>query len=590
MRCFECGHLNPSGAQFCNYCGRRMTKQLIILDSQSPNEVIHGAGDGFHPARFAQDDTNNSEHESARTVKKADRFMPDQSEIAAAQSAFHPARFSVPGLRPNSPLPNTASSRDTESAATGGARLLGESTKVPSSVCSVTNEDEYNMHSPWFHAASIHYAEKSSNSTFRATEQEKPDVVNEDEIANRAWRIPRIFNNRGTSRLYSDTPMEEIMIEPPPKVDGLFRANWKSVFFAPTITLVLIVTLLAMILLMRGSNLPFYSALIAVMFVAGLSGGIAEYLLQAAQWRAKQELKKFKYIEYLEKLESAWNKRTERQLQMLTLRNPSIEGCIALMESRSERIWERTEKDDDFLCARVGRGKRAFELGILMPPVSYEEKEAELHTRMRDLVEAHRYISPAPVLLDLKMQTMVGILGNSSETSLVIQNIIIQLATFHSPEEVEFVLMGTGMKDTARAKIFQLPHVHRICDTDEAQFSTVRSVLEQRSLMLGQPDHDAKAVKKRFLVLFILEVAELTELDFEMLPLLLNPEYNTCVILQSAAPNRFPVQTEMILKVSGTDGEICRNQSDEAPQYICLDLISAEQMSRFLSSLRGYQS
>lgn len=589
MRCFECGHLNPAGAQFCNLCGRRMTKQLIVLDGQPPNEAKSGAGDGFHPARFAQYDTNKTENENTRTAMKAERSS-ETLDIVVARSAFHPARFSAPGISMKSPASNSVSLRDTESSATSNDMLFKKSSNPPASVSSAVGENDYSTRSPWFHFASFHHAEKPNSNTLRATEQEKSVLIKEDEIAKRAWRIPRPFDKRGTNRFYNDTPIEEIMIEPPPKVDGLFRANWKYVFFAPSIVLSLITTLLVMILLSHASSLSFYAVLIGAMFVVGLSGGIAEYLLQTSQWRANQKLKKLQYTEYLEKLEHAWNQRAERQLQMLTLQNPSIEGCIALMKSRSERIWERTEKDDDFLCVRVGRGERAFELGILMSPISYEEREAELHTRMRDLVEAHRYISPAPVLLDLKMQSMIGMLGDPNETSPVIQSFIIQLATFHSPEEVEFVLLGAEKNATDWAKISQLPHVQQIIETTEDEVNAVRSVFEQRSRKLGQHGQDAEKVKNRFVVLFVLEGAELTKSDLETLPLFGNRAYKTCVIIQSASQARLPMHTELILRVANRDGEIYRDQSDEAPQQICLDLISNEQMGRFLSALRVHQS
>lgn len=588
MRCFECGYLNSAGARICVNCGKQMTKQLITLEGHSPSAATNRAGYGFHPARITHHDTIKTENESARTPMKADRTSEQSS--AAPKSAFHPARLSTAGLSPKSPLPDTAGSRESESVATSDAMKDRKSIRVLAGMKTAIDGKDSSVRAPWFHAASLHHADRSIKSDPRAMEQEKSSFINELETAKRAWRTPRPFDIRGTNRFFNDTPIEEIMIEPPPKIDRPFRANWKSVLFAPAMVLLLFATLLAMVLLMRASSLTFYIVLIAVMLGIGLLGGTAEYLLQALQWRADQERKKLNYIEYLETLEYAWNMRAERQLQTLNLQNPSIEGCIAFMESRSERIWERTQKDDDFLCVRVGRGERAFELGILMSPTSFEEREAELHTQMRALVEAHRSVSPAPVLLDLKMKTMIGILGNSAETSSVIQNIIIQLATFHSPQEVEIILLGADRKDTDWAKISQLPHIHRAGETDGAEASAMRSELEKRIRMLHQPDHDAEGMEKRFLVLFLLQGGELTESDFETLPLLAKRAKRICVIVQSASQTRFPMQTELILKVANRDGEIYRNQSDETPQQICLDSISTEQMSRFLGALHVHPS
>jgi S-DNA-T family DNA segregation ATPase FtsK/SpoIIIE len=275
---------------------------------------------------------------------------------------------------------------------------------------------------------------------------------------------------------------------------------------------------------------------------------------------------------------------------MLTLQNPSIEGCIALLESRSERVWERTERDDDFLCVRVGKGERAFELGILMRPISFEEREAELYKSMQALVETHRHISPAPVLLDLRMRTRIGIVGNSAVTSPIIQNIIFQLTTFHSPKEMEIIPLGADRNDTDWAKIFQLPHVLRMGETYEAEVCAVQSLLKLRSQMLHQPVHDAEIGENRFLILFLIQGEERVESDFEALTLLAARGFKTCVIAQRTTQTIFPPQTELIINVTNGGGEIYRNQMDEAPLQISLDSISTEQSSRFLGALRGFQS
>jgi len=415
-------------------------------------------------------------------------------------------------------------------------------------------------------------------------------VTIEAESAKSVWRLPRLFDKRGTNRLYSDTPIEEIMIEPPPKTGESFRANWKSVLFAPAIVLSLIAALLALILLNSTSSSTFYILLFAAMVVVGLFGGIAEYLLQASQWRKDEELKKLEYIKYLEKLEREWNSRTERQLQMLTLQNPSIEGCIALLESRSERVWERKEKDDNFLCVRVGKGERPFELGILMSPVSFEEREAELYKRTQALVESHRHISPAPALLDLKMRTVIGILGNSAATLPIIQNIIFQLAMFQSPKDVGFILLGAKRNHTDWANIYQLPHILCVGETSEAEVRAVQSLLEIRSQMLHQPVHEAEIGENRFLILFLLQGEERVESDFEALTLLAARGFKTCVIAQRTTQTQFPLQTELIINVTNSGGEIYQNQGGDTPLQISLDSISSEQSSRFLSAIRVYRS
>ena len=589
MRCFKCGHLNPAGAQYCNLCGRRMTKQLIILDGQPPNEAKSGAGDGFYLARFASYDTGKLKNEDAHMMTKAGNAL-EESDLAAARSAFHPARFSTPDISLKSTLPSTVGVRDTESTVLSDAMLNGEPISDKTELNSTVLEKTDSRHSPWFHVASFRHEEKPGDRNLQTEKHEISHVVNKEEIVKSAWKKPRSFDLKETNRFSNDTPLEEIMIEPPPKVDDLFRANWKSVLFAPAIVLSLITALLVMILFMHDSNLPYYTALIAVMVVVGLTGGIGEYLLQASQWRKKQALKKHQYIEYLEKLEYAWNQRSERQLQRVTLQNPSIEGCIALMKSRSVRIWERTDKDDDFLCVRVGRGERAFDLGILMPPIAFQEKEAELYVRMRDMVETHRFISPAPVLLDLKMQTIIGILGNSNQTSPVIRSIVIQLATFHSPEEVELVLLGVKKEDADWSMILQIPHVQLLRETAGAELDSVQSLIQQRCRMSGQLDHFAEHASQRFIVLFVLQGAELTEADIEMLSFFKNHACKTCVIVQSAAQDRFPLQTQLILSVENGEGEIYRETSKETPQQISPDFSSAEQTRRFLGALSVYQS
>jgi len=588
MRCFECGYLNPAGARFCDHCGKRMTKQLLILDDRSPSETKSDAGDGFHPARFLSADSAKLSIAGASAAAERDDFCK-KTATPAARPVFYTARFNGPDQAEPNRLKRTDFMRDDTPGAKYRMERLSATRAAPSGTAAAGKNQDAGAHASIFHNASFNHPDRPQQEARNARRESCADDFGDDALEKSAWKVPRAFDQPGTRHTLHDAPKTEVMIAPPPKADLRFTANWRSVFFAPVMVLLLILALISMILIAHVTEWTLYLVLIAVMVFFGFSGAVADYQLQAGKWNAEKRAKKHQYLKYLKKLENEWNIRAEQQLQDQGMQDPSIEGCIALLESKSESIWKRDSKEEDYLCVRIGTGKRPFEIGILTPPTPYEERKEELHIQMRNLVEAHRYISPAPVLCDLKQQPLIGIIGKPSETTRVIQGVLMQIATFHSPEQVEIILQGAEHNMRDWGMLCRLPHIRREREILPKSSATEESIVqrllqERRQSARLKTDTLEKRRNNRFLVLVVLQEAALKRRDLEALSLLANRDCETCVIMQSVSESSLPPQTNLIMRVADGCGELHDRSEAEPDQQISLDLASAEQVSRFVGA------
>lgn len=588
MRCFECGYLNPAGARFCDHCGKRMTKQLLTLDERSPNEEKLDAGDGFHPARFLPAESAKlSASEAHAVAERSDSYKKATSP--AARPAFYTARFNETETDRPRRLKRTDFMRDDAPGSKYRMDRLSGTGAAPSSSAVAGENKDAGARSSLFHSASFNHHDQPQPRALHTGHESSSGYSGDDKFGKSAWKVPRAFDQPGIKHTLHDVPKTEVMIEPPPKMDQRFTADWKSIFFAPVMILLLILTLISMILIAHAAEWVLYFVLIVVMAFISFAGAVADYQLQVRQWDAENRAKKHRYLKYLKKLENEWDICAGQQMRDQVMQNPSLEGCIAILESKNERIWERDPNEEDFLRVRIGKGRRPFEIGILTPPTPYEERKEELHIQMRNLVEAHRYISPAPVLCELKQRPLIGIIGNSSETTRAIQGVLMQIATFHSPDQVEIILLGAEQNMRDWGMMCRLPHIRRGKETlskgTETEGSIIQRLLQERRQRMRLKTDPLKQRQDRFLVLVALQEAPLERRDIEAITMFANRDCETCVIMQSVSESSLPPQTNLIMRVAGDRGEL-HDRSDTGPdQQINLDLASVEQVSRFISAV-----
>lgn len=194
-------------------------------------------------------------------------------------------------------------------------------------------------------------------------------------------------------------------------------------------------------------------ALITGNYFMAATSMIVPFLTQGFSEKERKEYEKQrneKYRAYLDAKRDQISKEATEEKRILEKTYPDA-NSIATWSETKRRLWERRNVDDDFLTVRIGRG----DYPMLAPYECDEERfnieEDELEKEMRSITAQPAWLKNAPVLTSLTKDYVCGILGNREQTHVFVQNMMMQIALTHAPDEVKIMLLC----DETEARIYE---------------------------------------------------------------------------------------------------------------------------------------
>lgn len=174
----------------------------------------------------------------------------------------------------------------------------------------------------------------------------------------------------------------------------------------------------------------------------------------------KKQLKEREDI-YRETLKKHWQELemyTYREASLLREWNPTPEECMKRIKERESTLWERSSFDPDFLSLRLGIGNLPSSIQVIAPKQDAYEQEPLIDEAIQ-LEREFKTLSDVPVLLPLSKAYVVGVVGDRTANLDAMRQLVLQLVTHHSPDEVKLALFYSEKSahewDWAR----WLPHV-----------------------------------------------------------------------------------------------------------------------------------
>lgn len=258
---------------------------------------------------------------------------------------------------------------------------------------------------------------------------------------------------RRSPRLVSNVTPEIIELEKPPQAGGPPRLNWFSILVTPILSIGLILVLYFVL----GMNM-------AMMLISGIMGvlsavnAVFTYNRQKRRHHEKAQLIDTKYRAYLNSVREKLEHSAKQQKECVLASNPTPQKCVSIAEYRERQLWERSVTDDDFLSIRLGIGtvpalKRA---SFKQPQVIISEEELEKEARF--LAENSGTIKDIPVLCNFSDSNLIGIVGRRDDELLLTRNIIINLATTHSYDELKIIVFAPRSEADLWSWTRWLPH------------------------------------------------------------------------------------------------------------------------------------
>ena len=157
--------------------------------------------------------------------------------------------------------------------------------------------------------------------------------------------------------------------------------------------------------------------------------------------KKKEKLRQEKYSEYLALKEQEIIDKKRKQEQIVIDNNIDVNSCIQALQKRGMLLWNRTNKDDDFLDLRVGVGDRPSLLKISAPKEKFTLDDDNLYKAVVELGNKYNMLNNVPITINLKENIVTSLIMQNEKPNEFINALMLQLLTLHSPLDLKIVVL-----------------------------------------------------------------------------------------------------------------------------------------------------
>jgi len=162
--------------------------------------------------------------------------------------------------------------------------------------------------------------------------------------------------------------------------------------------------------------------------------------------RRKKELIE-KYTEYLKQKEKELQIEANLQKEILIENLISVEECLQIIKNGKMNFWDKRIEQSDFLEVRIGVGNELLEVAVNYPEEGFTIEEDVLRKQADELVLKYKYIENVPIGYSLSKNKITALMGQPYKCYGLIHNIILQLITFYSYEDIKLVIFTNEEKE-----------------------------------------------------------------------------------------------------------------------------------------------
>lgn len=390
-------------------------------------------------------------------------------------------------------------------------------------------------------------------------------------------------------RLLSQIDKRVISIEKPPQSSGKPQFNWISILITPMISVVLM-----LVLVFALGMSPIMLVMSGVMSVVSAVVAVFTYRKQKNEHYQKDIQIDSKYHEYLKRITDRLSQEHERELETTLSANPSPEQCLSIAMNRTRQLWERIPTDDDFLVARVGIGTIEASLSASFHQAQVVLEENQLEKEAKEIADKSLTIPSAPILCNLLTSKQIGLVGNRIDELSLVRNIIIELSTSHSYDELKIVALFPEKEEQQWSWMRWLPHcmdnqrINRYLftsleDADES-LSEIDEILTRRKNDCGdwgglEPSSNIPYY------LFIVATTSWIEKHSIRKHFLTDSEIGCSTIFVGSKINMLPKECDSILEIGGMKGCMYSKADASKRTEFTIDPFSVEKADSFARSL-----
>lgn len=261
-----------------------------------------------------------------------------------------------------------------------------------------------------------------ASSLIRLT-QEMPHAQADD--YNTYHRSPRIIHRE---------PTDDIKIERPPQpIQKNNTVIWRSI-----IPPLVMIALTVVIFLVRPIGI--YILMMIGMSTVTIVFGITTYFSEKKKYNKDVEKREKDYKAYLDNKSKEINKAIKAQRFSLNYHYPTVAEIKDIVETKAPRIYEKTSHHHDFLYYKLGIANVEKSFKLDYQEEEFNQRRDELFDDAKELYEFYTDVEQAPLINDLN-HGPIAYIGARHLILEELEKMLIQLSTFHSYHDLEFLFV-----------------------------------------------------------------------------------------------------------------------------------------------------
>ena len=173
----------------------------------------------------------------------------------------------------------------------------------------------------------------------------------------------------------------------------------------------------------------------------------------------QEKLRQEKYLEYLAAKKKEIHQVIEDQQTRLNDNSVSLETCEDIILHRRRNLWERKIEHDDFLSVHIGIGEIPAKIKISFPEEHFSLEDDNLKNELFKMADEPRNLKNVPINVSFVEKNICAILGNIQLIPSFLNSILLQFITFHSYEDVKFVLLTSEATSSKWEDMKEIPYL-----------------------------------------------------------------------------------------------------------------------------------
>ena len=246
-------------------------------------------------------------------------------------------------------------------------------------------------------------------------------------------------------------------------------------------------------------------------------------LTQAYNKHMKKKRKKeiiTKYGRYLDEKKLDLMREANLQKQILIENLLTVEECLQIIENKRINFWDKRLDQSDFLTLRVGIGNQPLDVKVEYNEEDFKVDENELREQAENLIEKYKFIPNVPLGYSFYEHKLTAIMGIPGKTIAFVNNLLLQILTFYTYEDVKIVLFTNEQNAYLWEYLKYLNHnfndekTLRFFSTNKESAKTIADYLESELNSRIAKSSNKNYTPKPYYFIIMDEIDEFKRFDF----------------------------------------------------------------------------